>query len=312
MKPQVITCTSSFGTVQDAGSYRIYKELVDEVEFINERMNVTSYPTSDSILDLYSPSFLGHPHRAYAEIRSRNPVSRVRLPDGTLARLVTRYADVRALLRDQSVTTDSRRQTRAASAALTAIPPHLHRYFFRGIRDIDRPDHTRLRTLIAPAFSTHRVKQLAPRIAQIAHGLLDRIAPGGRVDLVESYSYPLPLTVVCEILGIPPQWHDSIRQWTVTLTFALPHETGRVADAAADMVGLVRQVIEEHQVHPRTAVIADLVCAHLQGRLDEDELISMTTLLLIVRASDDGQPDRELRPRSSGKSQRADGAADRS
>jgi cytochrome P450 len=134
----------------------------------------------------------------YARLRADEPMSRVVLPYGGPAWFATRYADVRTVLGDH-------RFSRAAT--LGADVPRLTRDEVRRgptIMTMDPPDHTRLRTLIAKAFTPRRVERLRPRVALLVDSLLDRmIAAGPPADLVEHLAVPLPVTIICELLGVP-------------------------------------------------------------------------------------------------------------
>src|SRR6266516_4033132 len=122
---------------------------------------------------------LDHPYDAYRRLRDTAPVHRIAGPDGTPAWLVTRYDDVRAALADP--------------------PPALD----ANLLNLDPPDHTRIRRLVGRAFTTRRIEQLRTPIRRTADRLLDALGPQGTADLIAAYAAPLPITVICDLLGIP-------------------------------------------------------------------------------------------------------------
>ena len=138
-------------------------------------------------------------------MREEGPVTPVVLPHGSRAWLVTRYADVRAALADPRLYKDWARQ---AAPRRTGSPDAVTGYLSVHLLNADPPDHTRLRKLVAKAFTARRVAGLRPRVEAITASLLDamdaRLARARpTVDLIEAFAFPLPVTVICELLGVP-------------------------------------------------------------------------------------------------------------
>jgi cytochrome P450 len=161
---------------------------------------------------------------AYAALRASESVVRVRLPYGEPAWLVTRYADARLVLGDP-------RFSRAASRGRDE--PRLQaQSFAAGILGTDPPEHTRLRSVIAAAFTRRRVEELRARTAEIVGGLLDdvvlRAAP---FDLVSEVAVPLPVTVICELLGVPTTDRQLVQEWS---------------DASLSTSGLTHDEVRQH------------------------------------------------------------------
>ena len=145
------------------------------------------------------------PH--YAELREHEPLTRIRMPYGEDAWLATRYADVRIVLGDP-------RFSRAAAAARDE-PRSTRQRMDTGILGMDPPEHTRIRTLVTKAFTARRVEQLRPRTQQIADELIDGlIATGPPADLVEHFATPLPIRVICELLGVPVADEHKFHLWS--------------------------------------------------------------------------------------------------
>src|SRR5207342_3130489 len=144
------------------------------------------------------------PFPVFAEVRELGAVHEVTLADGHRAWLVVRYDEARAALNDPRLSKDMHAAL-ATGADLVAegLPGPA---FARHMLSVDPPDHTRLRRLVAAAFSPRRIDRLRPRVQAIVDDLLGRIAaqgPGSRVDLIATFAFPLPFTVICELLGVP-------------------------------------------------------------------------------------------------------------
>jgi len=150
------------------------------------------------LVSLDEDSYYQDPAGLFARLRESRPVAPVWMPGYGRAWLITRYEDVRAALTDPRLASKPRwEQGGGQSPADAAGGVH-------ALLNIDPPDHTRLRRLLQKAFTPRRAVQLRPRAEEIAAGLLDEMAAGGDViDLLDSYARPFPITVICELLGIP-------------------------------------------------------------------------------------------------------------
>jgi cytochrome P450 len=146
----------------------------------------------------------------------------------------------------------------------------------------DPPDHTRLRRLVATAFTMRRVELLRPRVAEITEDLLAGLAGQDEVDLVDAFAFPLPVTVICELLGVPHADRDAFRAWSTTLVSAGEAET--LAVAGRDMAAYLRQLIAAKRAAPADDMVSALVQAHEDDgdRLTEAELVAMAFLLLVA------------------------------
>lgn len=205
----------------------------------------------------------------YARLRAEEPVSRVQLPFGEPAWLATRHADLKFVLTDP-------RFSRELAQGLDQ--PRLRRERAGdGIMGMDPPDHTRLRNLVGKAFTARRVEQLRADVRGRAERLVDAMVERGEpADLVEDFAKVLPVSVICDLLGVPLADHHVFREWTEGLTndaTAKGDVLEEVGDAlAAYMAGLVAQRREE----PTDDLLGALVRARDDGdRLTEDELISL-------------------------------------
>jgi cytochrome P450 PksS len=149
----------------------------------------------------------------------------------------------------------------------------------------DPPNHTRLRALVGKAFTPRLVERLRPRIQQLAAESLDRIAPLGKADLIEDYAFPIPITVIAELLGVPVEDRDRFRSWSNAFISAPPtaESIERLASAVEDYVEYFRRLFELRRREPQDDLISALVRVEQDGdRLSEPELFSMASLMLIA------------------------------
>ncbi|MEV4624675.1 cytochrome P450 [Micromonospora sp. NPDC049523] len=211
----------------------------------------------------------------YAELRENEPLTRIRMPYGEDAWLATRYADVRVVLGDP-------RFSRAAAAAHDE-PRSTPQRLATGILSMDPPEHTRIRTLVTKAFTARRVEQLRPRTQQIADELVDALIDAGPpADLVEQFATPLPIRVICELLGVPVADEHKFHLWSeaIVSTTSLPPETIQeyYGNLYAYMGGLIAQRREE----PTDDLLGAMVRARDEdeGRLTEEEMVQLAAGLL--------------------------------
>lgn len=233
--------------------------------------------------DLYGQDFKRDPHPTFAAMRRDDPIHRQAGLDGqTPIWFVTRYADVEAMLRDRRFVRD----------AALALPPEripaaspLDRRLNRHMLNADGADHRRLRDLVSQAFTPRRVADLRPRVQEIADALLDPVVGRGAMDLITDFSFPLPTTVILELLGVPLVDRDRFRAWGNALleppmTPEAQAETVRQLTAFTDYL---QALFEERRRHPQGDMISALVAADQGGdRLTEDELCSTVVLLIVA------------------------------
>ncbi|WP_420866408.1 cytochrome P450 family protein [Carbonactinospora thermoautotrophica] len=234
---------------------------------------------TDVVLEPFSPQFKANPHPTYAALRDHDPVRRVTLPSGLPAWLVTRYEDVKAVLADPRLSKDVRRFPDPGRYLVAA---DLRETISRHMLNADPPDHTRLRKLVSKAFTPRRVEALRPRVQQITEELLDRMAPLGRVDLIDAFAFPLPVTVICELLGVPVEDRDEFRVWSNVIIEGVG-AGDRFESAVRAMDKYLRELVEAKRRSPGDDMLSDLIAAREEGdRLSEGELTSMAFLLLVA------------------------------
>lgn len=216
------------------------------------------------------------PHAAYARLREAGPVSRIIGPDRLPVWVVTRYADVRQLLADPRLSLDKTHR----------LPGHYRGFSLPAALDanllnMDPPDHTRIRRLVTQAFTAGRVERMRPGIQSLADRLLDSVADRGRADLVGEFAAPLPITVICDLLGVPHESRRDFRAWTDALLAPNPEAPDGVKSAVAAMVTYFPQLIADKRRTPGNDLLSDLINARDgSDRLTEDELTSLAFLIL--------------------------------
>ncbi|MBB1158736.1 MULTISPECIES: cytochrome P450 [Amycolatopsis] len=215
-------------------------------------------------------------NEAYTAARENAGMIRVQMPRGEAAWLATRYADARLVLGD-------RRFSRAL--AQESDEPRMSEYRRPGgILSMDPPDHTRLRTLVAKAFTARRVEELRPRVARLADDLIKELREHGQpADLVDLYALPIPVAVICELLGVPVADRPQFREWSdaaLSTTRLTPEEAERSREELrAYMAGL----IAEHRAQPQDDLMTALIEARdVRDRLTELELVDLCVGILVA------------------------------
>lgn len=228
--------------------------------------------------------FLHNPHSLFARLRVEQPVREVILPRGMKVWLVTRYDDVRTVLASPVVSKDMLRAVPLLERHSTSDKPEsfaAELTLAGHMLNTDPPDHTRLRALVNKAFTARRVERLRGRIEQAADELLDAMATHTEVDLLSSYAFPLPTTVICELLGVSDSDKEEFRDTSVTMTSAAHHE--EMAAAALSMADYLTRLVESKRNAPGDDLLSALVHARAgEAQLTRDELRAMAFLLLVA------------------------------
>ncbi|HXV93710.1 MAG TPA: cytochrome P450 [Pseudonocardia sp.] len=244
----------------------------------------THAPTRPGPADPFTATGHAVRHAAYAALAAAGPVHPITMPDGTRAWLVTGHDEVRAVLSDP-------RLVKAAPppgghrvhGGGSTLPPDVDAAMNTDLLHLDPPDHTRLRRLVSAAFTRRRVEQLAPRVQEITDELLDGMSGAREVDLVATFAYPLPIAVICELLGVPAQGREAFRDWSVTIVGGTLSGQQAWVDAATAMIGYVRELVAAKRSAPADDLLTALVAVRDgSDRLSEDELTSMVFLLLVA------------------------------
>jgi cytochrome P450 len=226
-------------------------------------------------------SFFQDPQGLFARLRSAAPVTQAITPEGVRVWLITRYEDVRAALVDPRLAKDWVTHMTPEDFDITVDP--VQAYLDQHMLNLDPPDHTRLRRLVVTAFTPRRVAALRPRVSAITGELLDAMADGpAETDLIEVFAFPLSVTLICELIGIPAGDRESFRQWSGTLLSA--RGTRRETRAVAvDMHEYFTRLVAERRRAPASDLLSALIAARDSGdSLSEHELLAMMFLLLVA------------------------------
>ncbi|AWN25031.1 cytochrome P450 [Streptomyces sp. NEAU-S7GS2] len=223
------------------------------------------------------PRFLQDPYPTYAAMRSICPVQSVPAGSGGRASyLITGYAEARQALNDARLSKDT-----AAFFAGKESQRRLHPAVAHTMLASDPPQHTRLRKLVTEAFTTGAVTELRPFIARVTNKLLDQWPVDEQVDVVASLAVPLPVIVICELLGVPASDRPDVQRWSGEL-FASGAPT--VIDAAShSLANYMTGLIADKRSRPGNALLDRLISARDgDDRLSEEELVSLGVLLLVA------------------------------
>ena len=228
------------------------------------------------------PEFLADPYPTYHRLRAEDPVHQSPLGFWVL----TRYDDVSAVLRDP-------RFIKEPLAALVAarFGAEVPRGVGLSMLDRDPPDHTRLRGLVSKAFTPRVVEGLRPRIQQIVDELITRAQAAGSMDVIEEFAYPIPVNVICEMLGVPVADHERFKGWSLDIARGLDSiwlppdsDVPRRSTAARHAISDYFQgLIAQRRASPRGDLLSALIAAEEAGdKLNEEELLATCILLLIA------------------------------
>jgi cytochrome P450 len=225
-----------------------------------------------------------NPQAVYQTMRENDPVYRAVSPLwGNAFWFFTRYDDVVSVLKDQ----------RFGKDILKNLPPQLARKYLpenpnplfepinRHLLNLDAPDHTRLRALVHKAFTPRLVQDLQPRIQEIADDLLNKMQEHEETDLIEAFAFPLPITVIAEMLGVHLEMREKFREWTRALLFSENEQ--RATSAVMEFAQYITGLIEEREAKEYNDILGALVRAEEAGeKLDRMELMAMIFLLLVA------------------------------
>ncbi|MEU2440921.1 cytochrome P450 [Streptomyces rubradiris] len=241
---------------------------------------------ADHVFDPWDPAFVADPYPAYAELRARGRVIRYEPSDQWL---VPHHADVSALLRDRRLgRTYLHRFTHEEFGRTPPPPEHepFHTLNDHGMLDLEPPDHTRIRRLVAKAFTPRTVERLGPYVRGLADELVAALVDNGGGDLLTDVAEPLPVAVIAELLGIPAADRPLLRPWSADICgmYELnPSEetAARAVRASTEFSGYLRELIAARRAEPGEDLVSALIAAHDEGdRLTEQELVSTAVLLL--------------------------------
>ena len=239
-------------------------------------------------LDPRDAQFYENPYPYYHRIRAEVPVFKWEQYGHWC---FSRYEDVNALLRDRRFGRQILHVATAEELGMAEIPPHLKAFYDfeqHSLLELEPPVHTRLRGLINRAFLSRQVERLKPKIVSLSNRLIDGFEAKGEVELLSAYATPIPVQVICELLGAPTDMADQFLKWShdhVAMYMAKRDRAieDRAVKAVLEFSAYMRALIAERRKNPKDDLLSELVKAETEGqKLSENELI--TTAILILNA----------------------------
>jgi len=229
---------------------------------------------ANTVVEHLGAEYFSDPYSVHERLRAQHPVAQVIMPGGTPAWLITGYAEARAALTDARLLKLPKGWRPDPDSLIASLDLHM--------LNLDPPDHERLRKLVNKAFTARRVEELRPRITAITAELLDDMSTRDEVDLLASFAFPLPITVICELLGVPVADRDQFRAWSATIVADTVSPEVFQAEAGA-MVRYFQTLLAARRREPADDLLSALIWARDEGdRLSENELLSMVFLLLVA------------------------------
>jgi cytochrome P450 len=238
-----------------------------------------------SYSDLVSQETLRDPAAFYAQLREREPLSAFEFGTMKIWLIATTYDETIELLKDPRLVKDIRTVFPEGTVQPLQEYGETYQLLTENMLGADPPDHTRLRGLVSKAFTPRMIEQLRPRIQQITDELLDAVQGQGQMDIVTDFAYPLPITVISEMLGIPVEDRAQFRTWTQALlnAFTTPGQESEAMKIGNSFITYIKELVATKRAHPGDDLINGLLQAEEQGdKLSERELVSMIWLLIIA------------------------------
>jgi cytochrome P450 len=237
-------------------------------------------------LDPVDPGFFNDPYPAYHAIRAQVPAFRWEQYGFWC---FARHEDVNALLRDRRFGRQILHVASRAELGWPETPPHLKPFYefeSHSLLELEPPVHTRLRGLVNRSFLSRQVERLRPAIASLANGLIDGIRDKGEADLLADYATPIPVIVICDLLGVPHDMAPQLLAWSHDMVAMYQARRDRaIEDAAVEATvkfsDFMRSYIAERRKRPGDDLLSELIRAEEEGKkLSEDELVTTAVLLL--------------------------------
>ncbi|MEH6372893.1 cytochrome P450 [Streptomyces sp. KLMMK] len=234
------------------------------------------------------PNILTDPHAGYAHLREQAAACPMRSLDGSLMWVVGRHEGVRSVLTDPRFANDPASVPGGGAPRMQAdamrklgLAENLIPYLADTLLDSDGESHSRLRRLVSPAFTARRMLALRPRIERLTDELLDGLeahAEDGVADFLSLFAYPLPITVICELVGVPGADRPAWLRWTHALSFDQEH----LGETIGPLVEYTHALVDRRRSRPADDLISELIRARDGDRLTDRELVTMVLSLVIA------------------------------
>ena len=224
----------------------------------------------------FQRSSLMTPPPEYARLREEEPVARVALPSGDPVWLLTRFDDVKRILLDPRFGRAALTEPGAPQISAVPLPPEL--MFLT-----DPPEHTRLRGQVNRGFTQRSSEKLRPRVQEITDELVDRmLEQGPPADLIDALAYPMPVAVICELVGVAEEWREPLRHWTERLLTVDAFPPEEVVEAYQQVIGYFTDLIAAKRREPADDLLSVLVTAGGEDPLSDMELLVMAMQVLLA------------------------------
>ncbi|MGP4112741.1 cytochrome P450 family protein [Streptomyces sp. 4N509B] len=222
---------------------------------------------------LFDEDYFADPYRVYETLHAEAPVHRIQLPDGTPTWLVTEFVAAREALRDPRLV---RSHDYAGEGMTGEVLPEPMRA--GNLLTEDPPAHTRLRQFMNFAFTPRRIEALRPRVQEIIDGCLDTIEGRGEADLMNALAAPLPIAVIAELLGVPPELRGEFRGWADSL---LGDDQAASRRAGAELLRFAHELLPVKRANPGDDLISYWVSKADAGEMTPNELVGMVFILIL-------------------------------
>jgi cytochrome P450 len=256
---------------------------------MSEQTQVIADVVADEVFGFnpFDPVFRANPYPAYARLREEEPFHQS--PFGVL--VLSRYADCLFMLQHPNVSSDERNSIAyklfMQAQGMSGEDRFVER---RPFLFMDPPDHTRLRGLVTKAFTPRVIDKLRPRIQEVVDAAIDAAVEKGSMDVINDLAYPLPVTVISEMLGVPAADHETFKEWSRELARSLdpdlvlpPEVIARRQQAAEEFAEYFRGLIAARRREPQDDLLSALIAAEQDGAvMSEEELLSTCILILIA------------------------------
>ncbi|MFC0438386.1 cytochrome P450 [Kutzneria buriramensis] len=226
---------------------------------------------------LFGPAFDADPSPAYDWLRINSPVHRVDFPGGTWAWLITRHDNAVEALTHPALAKNPDFADPGWRRSEMGLPLDHRASLVANMINRDGVDHKRLRRAVTGAFTARRLRPLRERAQRLSDEFLDRIADRGHGDLVRELASPLPMAIICDLLGVPEAGRSELHHWTLVIDDV----HGDVRRATDELDKLVATLVEHKRLYPGPDLISDLIAQQDRGELTPDEVTSTAFLILI-------------------------------
>lgn len=237
--------------------------------------------------DLLAADAIADPYRYFGELRAKDPVHWNERWGGWI---LTRYDDIVKIYKDPRVSSDrvSYLSKKLCPAERETLAPSLS-ILSDWIVFVDPPKHTRLRQLVSKAFGLRRIAELRPRVERLVDTLLEPIVGAGDFDLIADFAYPLPVTVIAELIGVPHEDNDLLNRWSKEIALVIvsaldvDDRHSRSQQALLEFSDYLREFLERRRIEPGDDVISTLIAAKEDGvQLSDEEIIATCSMILFA------------------------------